>query len=183
MSSQSTHKPYVIHTSTLKDSDFTAITHNVDSSSLRHSISLGDLTGLTKVGVHLVRIPPHSKSAANHWHTQDDEWIYVLETGERGAKLVRVITPEAGEGQTQSKVEEELIRSGDFVAFPASKAVGHHIDSGDEGVVFLVCGTRAPVDVCSYPLDGKKLVIDREMGAEWFADEAGIERHSGIPLA
>ena len=176
MKSQSTLKPYVVHASTLKDSDFTIITHNVDASSVRHSISLGDLTGLTKLGVHLVRIPPHSKSAANHWHTQDDEWIYVLETVEQGATLVRVITPEAGEGQTQNEVKKEIVRTGDFVAFPASKAVGHHIETGDEGIVFLVCGTRESVDVCSYPLDGKKLVIDRKMGTEWFAEESGIQR-------
>ncbi|KAI0089602.1 hypothetical protein BDY19DRAFT_943211 [Irpex rosettiformis] len=184
MAPQSTPKPHIIHTPSLKESDFAKITHNVDFSAVRHNIPLGDLTGLTKLGVHLVRLTPHSTSAANHWHTQDDEWIYVVDAGEKGATLVRVITPEvAGEGQTQNEVKKETIYKGDFIAFPASRAVGHHIATGDEEVVFLVCGTRVSVDVCTYPLDGKKLVIDRKMDTEWFVEEGGIEWHKTGSMA
>ncbi|KAI0089609.1 hypothetical protein BDY19DRAFT_889452 [Irpex rosettiformis] len=175
MSSHSTDKPHIIQTSSLKDSDFTTKVHSVDPSAVRHTIPLGDLTGLTKVGVHLVRLPPHSKSVANHWHTQDDEWIYVLEAGEQGATLVRV------KGENEAK--EETIRKGDFVAFPASSGVGHHIETKEEGIVYLVSGTRAPVDVCSYPLEGKKLVVDRTGNLPWYTEEGGIEWYNAAPMA
>ena len=184
MASQSTDKPYVIHTASLKDSDFITKAHDVDPSAVRRTLPIGDLAGLTKVGVHLVRLPPHSKSVANHWHTQDDEWIYVLEAGEKGATLVRVIThpPEVGESR-ENEVKEETIRKGDFIAFPAAKAVGHHIATGDEGIVYLVSGTRAPVDVCSYPLEGKKLVVDRAGNRPWYAEEEGIQWYKAQQMA
>lgn len=170
-------KPYIISTTSLKDSDFVVTDHDFDAASIRHTTSLGDPTGLTKLGVHLVRLPPHSHSSANHWHTQDDEWIYILEAGDKGATLVRVITHEEEGGR--QKVTEETIKKGDFVAFPAMQAVGHHVQTGEEGIVYLVCGTRAPVDVCTYPLAGKKLVIDTTGHGEWHTEEGGVRW--GIP--
>lgn len=183
MSQSSTTKPYVIHTASFKDSDFITKAHNVDPTAVRQTIPIGDLAGLTKLGVHLVRLPPHSKSVANHWHTQDDEWIYILEAGDKGATLVRVITPESPEStgeQGKNEVKEETIHKGDFIAFPAASGVGHHIATGEEGVAYLVSGTRATVDVCSYPLEGKKLVVDRSGNRPWYAAEGGIEWYESI---
>jgi uncharacterized cupin superfamily protein len=176
--SESTPKPYLVHTSNLTDVDFLVKAHDLDSTAVRHTIPLGDLCGLTKLGVHLIRIPPHSKSCAMHWHTQDDEWVYVLESGAAGAKLVTL--PPGGDAATDLK--EETIRKGDFFAFSASSGVAHYIATGDEEVVYLCSGTRAPVDVCSYPLVGKKLVVDRTGNLPWYAEEDSIEWYKGRAL-
>jgi uncharacterized cupin superfamily protein len=165
---QSTEKPYLIRTSEYDESSFKQRAHGLDDTAVRHTISLGDICGLTKLGVHLVRIPPHSKSSTLHWHQTDDEWVYVLESGAAGATLV---TLPQGEKETR----EETIRKGDFIGFKAGTGLGHVICTADEEVVFLCCGTREPMDVCTYPLKGKKLLIDRRGGPRWYADEANIE--------
>lgn len=44
---------------------------------------LGDALGLTQFGVNLVTVGPGGKSAFRHWHTHEDEFIYVLEVKSR----------------------------------------------------------------------------------------------------
>jgi uncharacterized cupin superfamily protein len=39
---------------------------------------LGDACGLTKFGVNLVTLGPGGQSALRHWHTLEDEFVYVL---------------------------------------------------------------------------------------------------------
>ena len=39
---------------------------------------LGDAMGLTDFGVNLVRLPPGKWSSQRHWHTHEDEFVYVL---------------------------------------------------------------------------------------------------------
>ena len=45
----------------------------------REKRRLGDALGLTRLGVNLVRLAPGIMSAQRHWHTQEDEFIIVLE--------------------------------------------------------------------------------------------------------
>jgi uncharacterized cupin superfamily protein len=40
---------------------------------------LGDAVGIKNFGVNLVKLAPGSCSALRHWHTKQDELIYVLE--------------------------------------------------------------------------------------------------------
>ena len=42
---------------------------------------LGAAAGLTQMGVNLVRLAPGAWSSQRHWHTHEDEFVYVL-TGE-----------------------------------------------------------------------------------------------------
>ena len=39
---------------------------------------LGDAAGLQQFGVNLLRLPPGSWSSQRHWHTHEDEFVYVL---------------------------------------------------------------------------------------------------------
>lgn len=45
----------------------------------RSKQSLGDAAGLKIFGVNLVKLAPGSCSALKHWHTKQDEFIYVIE--------------------------------------------------------------------------------------------------------
>src|SRR5690242_8412290 len=40
--------------------------------------ALGDAGGLSDFGVNLTRLPPGSWSSQRHWHTAEDEFVYVL---------------------------------------------------------------------------------------------------------
>jgi uncharacterized cupin superfamily protein len=39
---------------------------------------LGEACGLTKFGVNLVTLGPGGRSALRHWHTLEDEFVYLL---------------------------------------------------------------------------------------------------------
>lgn len=40
---------------------------------------LGDAGGLADFGVNLMRLPPGGWSSQRHWHSHEDEFLYVLE--------------------------------------------------------------------------------------------------------
>ncbi|KZT18947.1 hypothetical protein NEOLEDRAFT_1048986, partial [Neolentinus lepideus HHB14362 ss-1] len=107
----------------------------------REQVRLGDLTGLTKTGVHIVRLPPHNESSVLHWHNNDDEWIYILSAGEGAVMRIK-------EGDKDGK--EEPLKDGDFFGFPAGTKNAHLMKSNDEEVVYLVGGSREKLDVCYY---------------------------------
>src|SRR5262245_40022519 len=44
----------------------------------RRKQRLGDALGLRNFGVNLTTIPPGGLSALRHWHTHEDEFIYVV---------------------------------------------------------------------------------------------------------
>ena len=92
---------------------------------------LGDAAGLTQFGVNLLQLPPGAWSSQRHWHTVEDEFVYVLE-GEV------VLVTDAG---------EELLRSGDCAGFAAGAADGHHLQNrSTHTATVLEIGTRRPED-------------------------------------
>ena len=98
--------------------------------------ALGDAGGLSEFGVNLLRLPPGAWSSQRHWHSTEDEFVYVL-SGE--------VTLIADEG-------EQVLRAGDCAAFPKNQANGHHLINKSTGpAVALEIGTRSTEDVCEYP--------------------------------
>src|SRR6187397_3213246 len=71
---------------------------------------LGDAAGLTQFGVNLCRLPPGAWSSQRHWHTAEDELIYVL----------------AGEVVLVTDDGEEVLHAGDSAGFRAGDPNGHH---------------------------------------------------------
>ncbi|ESQ74624.1 cupin domain-containing protein [Asticcacaulis sp. AC402] len=99
---------------------------------------LGDLFGLTNFGVNLVRLLPGGQSALRHWHTRQDEFVYVV-SGRP------VLVTDAGETQ---------LEAGMCAGFKAGVADGHVlINRTDEEVVYLEAGDRTPGDAAAYPDD------------------------------
>jgi uncharacterized cupin superfamily protein len=97
---------------------------------------LGDAGGLTQFGVNLLQLPPGAWSSQRHWHSAEDEFVYVI-SGE-----VVLITDRG----------EEVLRAGDCVAFPRNVPDGHHlINKSDSVVVCLEVGTRMEHDFTDYP--------------------------------
>jgi uncharacterized cupin superfamily protein len=98
---------------------------------------LGDVAGLTQFGVNLLRLSPGVWSSQRHWHTAEDEFVYVLE-GEV------VLVTDAG---------EEVLRAGDCAGFQAGEPDGHHLQNrGSADAVVLEIGARDPArDGAEYP--------------------------------
>jgi uncharacterized cupin superfamily protein len=96
---------------------------------------LGDAGGLRDFGVNLMTLPPGGWSSQRHWHSHEDEFVYVLE-GE--------VTLIEDDGET-------VLRAGDCAAFAKGTGNGHHlINRSSAMVVFLDVGSRSPLDVCIY---------------------------------
>ena len=72
--------------------------------------------GLSDFGVNLMRLPPGSWSSQRHWHSHEDEFVYVLE-GE--------VTLVEDEGET-------VLRAGDCAAFAKNSGNGHHMINRSE---------------------------------------------------
>jgi uncharacterized cupin superfamily protein len=97
---------------------------------------LGDALGLTNFGVNLVRLPPGSASSQRHWHSKQDEFVYMLE----GAL---VLVTDAG---------EQELAAGMAAGFPAGKRDGHHlVNRSSRDALFLEIGDRTPGDEGEYP--------------------------------
>lgn len=93
---------------------------------------LGEAGGLTDFWVNLMRLPPGNWSSQRHWHSEEDEFVYVLE-GE--------LTLIEDEGET-------VLRAGDCAAFPKGSGNGHHmINKSDTTAVYLEAGARSPTDL------------------------------------
>ncbi|WP_347261634.1 cupin domain-containing protein [Rudaea sp.] len=112
---------------------------------MRRRWKLGDAGGLTQFGVNLLRLPPGAWSSQRHWHSAEDEFVWVVE----------------GEGVLVTDEGEQPLRPGDCAAFPAGVRNGHHIQNrSGRDLVLLEVGSRRPAeDGCVYPdID---LVLDR----------------------
>ena len=93
---------------------------------------LGNAGGLTEFGLNLMRLPPGNWSSQRHWHSHEDEFVYVLE-GE--------LTLIEDEGET-------VLRAGDCAAFPKGTGNGHHmINRSHTTSVYLEVGSRSRADV------------------------------------
>src|SRR5437764_6443301 len=75
----------------------------------REKRALGDALGLTKIGVNLTTLLPGKESSMRHFHTHEDELVFVLE----------------GEVVLRTDEGEQLLTAGTCAAFPAGARNGH----------------------------------------------------------
>src|SRR6476659_9021417 len=107
-----------------------------DAQRKRWNRRLGDYGGLKNYGVNFVRVEPGGQSSARHSHTEQDEFVYIIE-GEF------VLVTDAG---------RETVGPGTCIAFPAGTGDGHHfLNTTDNDAAFLVVGDRTPGDEVTYP--------------------------------
>jgi uncharacterized cupin superfamily protein len=97
---------------------------------------LGDAAGLSQFGVNLLTLPPGAWSSQRHWHTREDEFIYVL----------------SGEVTLVTDAGEELLLAGDCAGFKGGAANGHSLRNLSHAeATALEIGSRINKDGAFYP--------------------------------
>lgn len=108
---------------------------------------LGEAFGLTQYGVNLVRLGPGGQSALRHFHTNEEELVYVLD-----GELVLV-----------TNVGEQVVRAGMCVGFPANTGDAHQfVNRSAAPATYLEIGSRHAADMAYYPDDDLCWVRDDE---------------------
>ncbi len=132
--------------------------HFLNPDARRTNKSLGDLTGLTGLGFHIIEVPPGSQSTEYHVHHFEDECTYIL----------------AGSGEVVIGGETVAIGEGDFIGYRAGGQPHTMRNTGEGPLRCIVVGQRLAHDVGDYPNLGKR--IYRNQGLPWdLADLAAIE--------
>jgi uncharacterized cupin superfamily protein len=99
--------------------------------------------GTSRVGVLIEELPPKRQSAPLHWHTDEEEHVWILE----------------GQVTLRLGAARHTLVAGDYVRFPAGDATGHClVNEGESPCRYLVIGERSPNDVCVYP-DSQKVLF------------------------
>jgi len=124
-------------------------THFLNPNAKRNNKSLGDATGLTGFGFHIIELAPGSDSTEHHVHYYEDECVYVLE----------------GEATAYIGDQAKLIKAGDFIGYRKGGLAHSITNTGTQPFKCIVVGERLSHDVGDYPR--KKKRIYRNAGLEW----------------
>ena len=101
----------------------------------RHKRRLGDAAGLRNFGVNVTRLDPGAESSMRHWHSKQDEFIYLLE----------------GEVTLVTDAGRQKLKPGMAAGFPAGKADGHQlVNETRRPAVYLEIGDRTPGNGATY---------------------------------
>jgi uncharacterized cupin superfamily protein len=132
-------------------------THFLNPNAVRINKSLGDRTGLTGLGFHMIEVAPGRDTTEHHAHFHEDECVYVLE------------------GQATAFVGEAAhpIGPGDFLGYPKGGPAHSIRNTGSTILRCIVVGQRLAHDVADYPHLHKR--IYRNAGLPWnLVDHAAI---------
>ncbi|MCZ2722436.1 cupin domain-containing protein [Marinomonas sp. 15G1-11] len=124
-------------------------THFLNSNAKRLNKSLGDLTGLTGFGFHIIEILPGHESTETHVHYHEDECVYILE------------------GEAEATIGNEVyhVSTGDFIGYRAGGSAHNLRNIGSSVLKCIVVGQRLEHDVADYPKLEKR--IYRQQGMPW----------------
>ena len=147
---------YLIRKAEIEAMEGLAKTHFLNPNAKRINKSLGDATGLSGLGVHLIEVAPGHESTEMHRHHHEDECVFVL----------------SGTGTAFIGEDRFVIAAGDFIGYRAGGEAHRLVADGDEPLRCLVIGQRLDHDVGDYPDLGKRLYRNR--GLPW--DLVDVER-------
>ncbi|MEO8811664.1 MAG: cupin domain-containing protein [Caulobacteraceae bacterium] len=128
---------FIAHWTALEDAG--AHRYRGDDEAMGFDTSLGRALGLTRIGIHHVRVPPGRRISYPHAESAEEEFVFVLD-GRPDAWIDGVLHP---------------LAPGDSVAFPAGTGLCHTFLNNTAGEVrLLVVGETAKADNrIHYPLN------------------------------
>ncbi|MBI1775313.1 MAG: cupin domain-containing protein [Proteobacteria bacterium] len=123
----------------------------------------GSALGLARIGVNQEIIQPGHRSSFPHAHSEDEEFVFVVE------------------GHPDVWIDGDLygLEPGDGVAFPAGTGIAHcFINNSGAPVRLLIVGERRPEDRVIYPVNPER----RERPNWWHdAPQRPLGAHDGRP--
>lgn len=120
--------------------------------------SLGDVTGLSDFGFHIMEVAPSHDSTEPHFHYREDECVYILS------------------GQAIATVGDETftVSAGDFLGYRKGGLPHGLRNIGDEVLRCIIVGARGDTDIVDYPDKAKRMF--RTKGLDWnVMDQADIK--------
>lgn len=123
--------------------------HFLNRNAVRINKSLGDETGITGLGFHVIEVEPGHETTEHHVHYYEDECVYVL----------------AGEATARIGDDSFAIKPGDFIGYRKGGLAHSIVNTGAETFRCIVVGERLAHDVGDYPRLGKQ--ISRNAGRKW----------------
>ncbi|MBA85918.1 cupin domain-containing protein [Thalassobius sp. S69A] len=144
-----TNETYLLRAAEIDAMDGARKTHFLNPNAQRLNKSLGDATGLTGLGVHLIEVQPGHETTELHLHHHEDECVYIL----------------SGTGTAVIGDQEHAIGPGDFLGYRKGGLAHTIVNTGQTALRCLVIGQRLPHDVCDYPNKDKRLF--RSAGLPW----------------
>lgn len=131
--------------------------HFLNPNARRTNRSLGDATGLTGLGIHLIEVDPGAETTECHVHHFEDEAVYVL----------------SGRGTAGIGEHDLPIGPGDFIGYRKGGLAHTILNTGTDTLRLLVIGQRLAHDVADYPRQDKR--IYRNAGMAWdLVDHAAV---------
>jgi uncharacterized cupin superfamily protein len=101
----------------------------------REKRRLGVALGLNKLGINQTTLPPGKESSMRHWHSHEEEFVYVLQ----------------GEVVLRTDDGEQLLSAGTCAGFPAGVTDGHQlVNRSDKPAVYLEVSNRDGADTAFY---------------------------------
>lgn len=101
---------------------------------------LAEAAGGEQLGCSLYVIPPGMKSWPYHYHTANEEAMYVL----------------GGTGTLRGRTGETPLQAGDYLAFPVGEAYARRvINDSNESLRYLCFSTMHEPEISVYPDSGK----------------------------
>ena len=117
----------------------------------REKRALGDAFGLTDYGVNLVTLPPGAASSQRHWHSAEDEFVFIL----------------SGHPTLVTDAGRMALEPGMCAGFAADSSNGHHlVNETDVEVSYLEVGSRRPGDDVEYS-DIDMRIVGRGRGGRY----------------
>jgi uncharacterized cupin superfamily protein len=104
----------------------------------REKRALGAPLGLTKIGINLTTLPPGKESSMRHFHSHEDEFVFVLE----------------GTVVLHTDQGEQTLTPGTCAGFAAGSRDGHRlVNRSDQPARYLEISNRDPDDQAEYSDD------------------------------
>lgn len=153
---------YVLKRDAISDMEGLSKAHFLNPNAKRINKSLGDLTGLTGFGFHIIEVEPGCETTEYHVHHHEDECVYIL----------------AGTATAIIGDESFPVGQGDFIGYRKGGLAHSIVNTGSETLRCIVVGERLAHDVGDYPRKQKR--IFRNAGVEWnLVDHAALEKPVG----
>lgn len=145
--------PHLLKASDIQAMEETVKVHPLNPQAVRHTKSLSDAVGMSRMGIHLVRVEPGKKTTEFHFHHQEEEFIYII----------------SGKGIAEIGDKQVEVQAGDFMGFTAPSLPHTIKNSFEEDLVYLIGGERRGFDACDYPRLRKRQfrVNDERQLVDW----------------